>query len=374
MSYSGYPSSGIGNAALITASRADDLTKTFTQQSSGNLYLSCQVNVTGETGAGAYFLAFTVNGTSTSYTGRLWVRISGTSVNFGLSKSSEAATYSSTTFSLNTTYLLVLKYAYIDGATNDPVSLFVFTDPNLPATEPVTPEISLTGTGITDNNLGAVLLRQASGLPDLTVDGIRIATSWSEAPLPVELTSFSASVIGSTVKLSWQTATEINNFGFEILRQGHTSTALSVTGWERLGFVNGNGNSNSPKNYSFVDDNVTAGTYSYRLKQIDNDGQFEYSKTIEVDLGTPKKFELSQNYPNPFNPSTTINYNLPEAANVKLIIYNILGQEIKTLVKEFKEAGVHTVNFNASELNSGLYIYKIEAGSFTQTRKMTLIK
>ena len=195
---------------------------------------------------------------------------------------------------------------------------------------------------------------------------------------PVELTSFSATTIGSSVKLSWQTATEINNFGFDVERKsnvkGHTSTVLSVTDWEKIGFVNGNGNSNSTKDYSFVDDNVNAGTYSYRLKQIDNDGQFEYSKEVEIGLTAPDKFELSQNYPNPFNPSTTINYNLPEAANVKLIIYNILGQEVKTLVNGFKEAGVHTINFNASELNSGLYIYKIEAGSFTQTRKMTLIK
>ena len=152
-----------------------------------------------------------------------------------------------------------------------------------------------------------------------------------------------------------------------------------MTGWDKIGFVNGNGNSNSPKNYSFDDNNVTAGKYSYRLKQIDNDGQFEYSKTIEVDLGAPKKFELSQNYPNPFNPTTTIKFNLPEAGNVKLTLFNILGQEIKTLVNEFKESGVHTINFDASELNSGIYIYKLEAGSsqgqaFTQTRKMNLIK
>ena len=192
-------------------------------------------------------------------------------------------------------------------------------------------------------------------------------------PLPVELSSFSATTIGSTIKLSWQTATEINNFGFEVERKSNVNGQTSE-GWTKLGFVNGNGNSNSPKNYSFVDDNVTAGTYSYRLKQIDNDGRFEYSKAIEIGLTAPDKFELSQNYPNPFNPSTTISYNLPEATNVKLIIFNILGQEVKTLINGFKEAGVHSVNFNASELNSGLYIYKIEAGSFTQTRKMTLIK
>jgi hypothetical protein len=192
--------------------------------------------------------------------------------------------------------------------------------------------------------------------------------------LPVELSSFSASIIGSKIKLNWETATEVNNYGFEILRQAHTSTSLSITDWEKIGFVNGNGNSNSPKSYSYEDKNALSGKYSYRLKQIDNDGTFEYSKIVEADLGTPKTFELSRNYPNPFNPSTTIRYSLPKAGNVKLTVYNILGQEVVTLVNEFKEAGVHTVNFNASELNSGLYIYKLHAGSFNQTRKMMLIK
>ena len=192
-------------------------------------------------------------------------------------------------------------------------------------------------------------------------------------PLPVELNSFSASVIGSIVKLNWQTATEVNNYGFEIERSVISNEVRNLS-WEKIGFINGSGNSNSPKNYSFADDNITAGTYSYRLKQIDNDGQFEYSKTIEVDFGAPQKFELSQNYPNPFNPSTTIRFNLPDAGIVKLTIFNILGQEIRTLVNGFKEAGVNTINFDASNLNSGMYIYKIEAGSFVQTRKMTLVK
>jgi hypothetical protein len=144
--------------------------------------------------------------------------------------------------------------------------------------------------------------------------------------------------------------------------------------WEKLGFVNGHGNSNSPKDYSFVDDEVSAGKYSYRLKQIDNDGRFEYSKTIEVDMNGVKKYELTQNYPNPFNPTTAISYVLPQAGMVRLTLYNILGQKIRTLVNEVKEAGTHTFNFDASDLNSGMYIYKIESGSFTQTRKMTLVK
>jgi hypothetical protein len=192
--------------------------------------------------------------------------------------------------------------------------------------------------------------------------------------LPVELSSFSASIVNSSVKLNWETATEVNNYGFDILRQANISTSLSVTGWEKIGFVNGNGNSNSTKNYSFEDKSVLSGKYSYKLKQIDNDGKYEYSKTVEVDLGIPNKFELSQNYPNPFNPNTTIKFSMPEAGNVKLTIYNILGQEVKTLVNEYKEAGVYTVNFDAENLNSGLYIYKLQVNDFTQTHKMTLIK
>jgi Secretion system C-terminal sorting domain len=198
--------------------------------------------------------------------------------------------------------------------------------------------------------------------------GLAIDNFLIDNVLPVELTSFSAVTIGSTVKLIWNTATEINNYGFEVER------SVVKGEWDKIGFVNGNGNSNSPKDYSFVDDKVSAGKYSYRLKQIDNDGQFEYSKTINVDFNGVKKFELSQNYPNPFNPTTTVRFNLPEAGNVKLTLFNIIGQELRTLVNEFKESGVHTINFDASDLNSGMYIYKIESGSFTQTRKMTLVK
>jgi hypothetical protein len=209
-----------------------------------------------------------------------------------------------------------------------------------------------------------------------TEDG-RWGTAFGVVPptaLPVELSSFSASIFNSRVKLNWETATEVNNYGFEIFRQAHISTSLSVTGWEKIGFVNGNGNSNSTKNYSFEDKSVLSGKYSYKLKQIDNDGKYEYSKTVEVDLGIPNKFELSQNYPNPFNPNTTIKFSMPEAGNVKLTIYNILGQEVKTLVNEYKEAGLYTVNFDAENLNSGLYIYKLQVNDFTQTHKMTLIK
>ena len=163
----------------------------------------------------------------------------------------------------------------------------------------------------------------------------------------MELSSFSASVIGSSVKLSWKTETEVNNYGFEIETKMLKVDSQQL---EKIGFVKGNGNSNSPKYYSFEDNNLTAGKYSYRLKQIDTDGQFEYSKVIEVELGAPMKYELTQNYPNPFNPVTTIQFSMPETGEVKLVVYNILGEQVALLMNENKEAGVHTINFNASEL------------------------
>ncbi len=135
-----------------------------------------------------------------------------------------------------------------------------------------------------------------------------------------------------------------------------------------------NGTTTEAKNYSYSDNNLVTGNYSYRLKQVDFNGTYEYSKVVEVEVVTPNNFELSQNYPNPFNPTTSIKFNIPEAGNVKLAVYNLLGQEVKTLVNGFRTAGAYTVNFDASNLSSGIYLYKIEMNNFTQVRKMTLLK
>jgi hypothetical protein len=169
--------------------------------------------------------------------------------------------------------------------------------------------------------------------------------------------------------LNWKTDTEVNNYGFEILRQAQDDE------WEALGFVEGHGNSNSPKEYNFKDSEInSAGIYSYKLKQIDNDGSYEFSKTIEVNFNVPSNFELSQNYPNPFNPSTTISFNLPESGKVTLKIYNIIGKEIKTLVEGYREAGIHTFNFNAEGYPSGMYFYSLSTNGFTETKKMLFMK
>ena len=202
----------------------------------------------------------------------------------------------------------------------------------------------------------------------VTPGGTTIDEFTIENPLPVELVSFTAIVTNNQVLLKWVTETEVNNYGFDVERR------VNKGKFEKIGFVEGHGNSNSPKEYSFVDINVTGGIYSYRLKQIDTDGKFEFSKVIEIDVGTPIDYELSQNYPNPFNPSTTIRFSLAQSGNVKLTVYNLLGEQVAELVNGLKEGGVHTINFSASELNSGIYFYKLESGDFLKVKKMSLVR
>ncbi|MDH3269600.1 MAG: T9SS type A sorting domain-containing protein, partial [Ignavibacteria bacterium] len=184
--------------------------------------------------------------------------------------------------------------------------------------------------------------------------------------IPVELTSFSAISNGNTVTINWSTASETNNQGFEIQRNNGGE-------FYAIGFVSGNGTTTEMNNYSYVDRNLIAGSYNYRIKQVDFNGRYEYSNVINVDVA-PEQFELSQNYPNPFNPSTTISFSIPQSSIVTLKVFNTLGQEVKTLINQNMESGVHSISFDASELNSGIYFYRLDAGQFSEVRKMTLIK
>lgn len=189
--------------------------------------------------------------------------------------------------------------------------------------------------------------------------------------VPVELSSFSASVNSDNILLNWTTATELNNRGFEVERK-----TTSTNDWDVLGYVEGRGTTTEPKTYSYQDYDVKSGrSYSYRIKQIDYNGNFTYYNLAQtIEFGSPVKFELSQNYPNPFNPATVISFSLPQKSNVTVKIYDILGNEVRTLINETKDAGKHSVNFNATSLSSGVYFYSIKAGNFTETKKMTLIK
>ncbi len=186
--------------------------------------------------------------------------------------------------------------------------------------------------------------------------------------LPVELTSFSANVNNGNVVLNWTTATELNNQGFEVERKIADGQFITI------GHVQGNGTTTETKEYSFTDANAQIGNYTYRLKQVDFNGTFEYSNEIFVDVTAPLEFTLDQNYPNPFNPTTTINFSIAEPSFVKLAVYNLLGEEVKVLKNENMSAGTFNVSFDAASLPSGMYLYKIETAKYSSVRKMMLMK
>lgn len=202
-----------------------------------------------------------------------------------------------------------------------------------------------------------------------TIDNVEICL---DDQVPVELSSFTASANDDNVTLSWTTATETNNQGFQIERSNEGE-------FESVGYVPGRGTTTEVSNYTFVDENVAAGSYSYRLKQMDYDGTYEYSQVIEVDVNVPAEFAMDQNYPNPFNPSTKINFRLAADSKVTLKVFDVLGQEVITLLNKDLSAGSHIVDFDASGINSGTYFYRIDATgidgtNFTDVKKMILMK
>jgi hypothetical protein len=218
------------------------------------------------------------------------------------------------------------------------------------------------------------------------IDGVTYGTLY---PLPVELLSFTCQVDKDVVALFWQTATEMNNSGFEIERAPSKSPPKGETSeWQRIGFVEGKGTTTEIQSYSFTD-KPEPGMYKYRLKQIDYDGTFAYSPEVEAEVKAPNVFSLEQNYPNPFNPSTKIKYQIPasslnpfskgEETFVTLKVYDILGNEVATLVNEEQAPGVYEVEFNVAqvsrpEITSGIYFYQLRTGEFNQTKKMILLK
>ncbi len=226
----------------------------------------------------------------------------------------------------------------------------------------------------------------------VTLSGINSFSRWtlagSAAPLPVEMTSFAASVTGDEVNLFWTTETEVNNYGFEVERTASVNLQM-WTDWEKIGFVPGHGNSNSPKNYNFVDtepflNSIIADSLNYRLKQIDTDGEFRYhqlSKAVSYseispyeETIIPSVFKLYQNYPNPFNPETRITVAMPERMSVRIDIYDVLGKKVAELFRGQMEPGIHQVMFDGSRLSGGAYFYIFSSEEYFEVRKCMLLK
>ena len=198
--------------------------------------------------------------------------------------------------------------------------------------------------------------------------GVYKNDTWQNV-VPVEITSFTASSNGNNVILEWVTSTETNNSGFEILRSAQNNNV-----WRKIGFVNGNGTTTNQSDYSFIDSEVKTGKFFYRLKQIDFDGSFKYSDVVEIEVDVPDKFALYQNHPNPFNPTTKIKFVIGSQQLVIIKVYDMLGNEITTLVNDIKEPGIYESEFNASQLSSGTYFYQLKAGNYVETKKLLLIK
>ena len=365
LTYPGYLGSGIGNAAKLIDTGEDD-SKTFTAVTTGILYYSCLVKVDV---VSAGFFVHLLNA-STTFAARIFVQTSGGGFNFGISNSS-TGTFGSTVFTLGTTYLCVVKY---DVSTTGACSLWVFSS-GVPASEIAagTPEITNTGSG--QASISAFALRQYSATQNYTIDGIRVGTTWNDAPLPVELDSFTALAHASKVELNWSTATEVNNYGFEIERASHNRLD-GLEDWSKVGFVDGHGTTNAPQNYSYTDNIFATGAFSYRLKQIDRDGSFRYSNEVAVTSAlTANDYHLAQNFPNPFNPSTTIRFAVKSRQRASLNVYNMLGQEVHTLYNQEAEAGVvYNIPFDGSKLSSGVYYYRLRIADHTELKKMLMLK
>ncbi len=215
-----------------------------------------------------------------------------------------------------------------------------------------------------------MLVRSNCGLHPLVTVPIQITL----AATPVELISFEAEPVRDEVVLKWETATETNNMGFTVERRDNTKAT-----WSEVSFIKGQGTSSANTQYSLRDKDLKPGSYEYRLKQSDLNGDFSFSNTVKVEVGLPDEFALYQNYPNPFNPVTTITYAVPGggafgSVNVELRIYDALGNEMKTLVNGTKEPGVYKTELDCSNLASGIYFYRMTAGKFTAIRKFVVMK
>ncbi|HCV44443.1 MAG TPA: hypothetical protein DGH68_13225 [Bacteroidetes bacterium] len=293
---------------------------------------------------------------------------------------------------------------HVYKTTNAGTSWFSITStlPNIPTNAivvvPQTPRWLFVGTDLgvyQSTNDGGTWASYNTGLPTVTIydlkykDGpkrLMAATHGRgcfmndlSSALPIQLASFTAQYVGGgEVHLDWRTVSETNNYGFEVQRK-----SLDQIDFETLpnSFIPGHGTTNEPHSYLFIDSMVAANQWSYRLKQTDLDATVHFTEPITVTVLTsvlenqvPSEFALRQNYPNPFNPSTTIRYGLPKTAFVTLTVYSTLGQQVAQLVNEQQQAGYHDVMFRGDQLASGVYFYRLDAGSFTSVKRLLLVK
>jgi len=367
LEFPGYFVTG-GNAALVN-NTGQDINKTFDSVSAGTVYASFLLKVTAAPITG-YFFHLGRNPFNTfDFRARVWAKPEGANFRLGISFSGNADTVFSTgSYFIDSTYLVVVKYK-VEAAADDSVSLYVFKPGDNITVEPAVPTAGPKSTTGGDISPGAVALRQYNAAQRFTVDNILVSTSWMLNVVPVEFTTFSATAQNGKVNLVWETASETNNKGFEVQR------SLDNQNFSNVGYVTGKGTTTKTSSYNFTDDFAVSGKVYYRLKQIDFDGTSAFSNTIEVESNMITGFELFQNYPNPFNPSTSINFTVSESGLATLKIFSVTGEEVANLFSQSVEKGtVYTVNFNAANLNSGVYFAQLSQGNNVKNIKLILNK
>jgi len=271
--------------------------------------------------------------------------------------------------SVNETILVVIKYTFVPEVTND--SVFFWINPPLTKDEPKPDVIFCREADFYE--IAGITLRPSYNSGNIYIDGIRVAKNWEQAPLPVELSVFTAQQKGDKVILDWKTETEIDNYGFDVERK-IVSDYINED-WKKIGFLAGYGNSNVPRYYSFSDkDLYNYAAYSYRLKQMDNNGSCKYSEEIKVDINKASALMLYQNYPNPFNTETTIKFSIPSDAHIRIALFNTLGEKIKEIASGFYRKGDYRININSEDLSSGIYLCLFTSGNEKKAIKISVMK
>jgi len=387
LAFPGYALSNHGGSTFLAAS-GQDLYRTFPQVTADEVFLWMMIKVAGAQYYGDYFLGL-VSADQSSTTARLYAKsASENGFYLGVGKGSEDPAYYTTELTYGLTYLVVLKYEFTTGSTtNDIMRLYVFKQGDVvPEDEPVTATLGpYTAPSVGDiANVSSVLLRQGASwmAPSLFIDGVAISSSWAPA-LPVQIAYLQATAIsGGKVRIDWRTLSETDNLGFSVEKSADGTTFAPIPG----AFVEGHRSTLVPQDYSFTDESAQSGTWYYRLAQMDGNGSTHYTDAVKVEVlttsvgeNTPATFSLQQNYPNPFNPSTAVRYQLPVASVVRLVVYDMLGREMATLVNEQKPAGIHQVEYSPN-LPSGTYFYRLTVTgsdgrtSFSDVKRMTLVK
>lgn len=338
--------------------------------SSGTAFVSFLVNFSVLPGGNARFFSMrnTANGNRPL---RIRTRSQDGSVFLGVRKRDGTTAFATLKpLALNTTYLVVASYEFVDGTDNDIVSLWIDPVPQPGSPAPPVPDATTTS-GPDASQVNQTVVSQTLAGGTMTLDDLRFASSYAalESSLPVTLTSWTALPDGEAVRLAWQTTAEVDLAGFEVEHQA------AGRDWQSLGFVEARGTAATAQAYQFQATGLLAGAHAFRLRQVDLDGSSTYSATVEVQMTMPEAYRLSAAYPNPFNPTTTLGLTLARSQEVEVGVYDVTGRQVAVLFSGVLTAGtLHHLRFEAAGQPSGLYLLRVQGDQFTATRRLILHK